>query len=637
MSNLSKRRNVNSELDSDEDVEHTGESLNSVETQKGSKAVKENLRVVSVDEVVESEMVEPEVNIVSDKNNDANKPEKTQQSYANMGQKSSYEILAGKALIKRNNDHIMSNLSKRRNVNSELDSDEDVEHTGESLNSVETQKGSKAVKENLRVVDNKNKKYERSTKENDRQKTGESEEVSVDEVVESEMVEPQVNIVSDKNNDANKPEKTQQSYANMVKKKKNGIRIDNHPIYIAPNVNEEGIENVLALTSCLGKPLMMDEMTARMCQQGVGRTDYARVLVELEANKVMKSDIKIEYTDKDGKVKCLKMVNVMYDWKPELCSHCYVFGHSYEKCSNRPRTEEENKLQKEAEEKEKKNKEAKDRIEYEERQNRNRNGQQQKRNPQTQGYGSRQTYRMKNVETVNVRKDSDKAKAQNQNLVKTMGTDKGKGLEQDIGNNKYSALNSIMEGRVENTKPKSYDDEFPAFPISQNQNDKMDNGVTNGTTVEDVCSGKNGITSRMVENSDRENEILKKDDRMDDTLVDDKRIPNVEESKLWFKSIKASVLQEKMGSKMEKRMPHMRKRFLLLTGPHKMNIVEKLEGLWATAHLAIRSQGQGQHCTCSCNNYMEFGCWNFEYCAKFVADAVASLGHDGGRWITQGR
>jgi hypothetical protein len=114
----------------------------------------------------------------------------------------------------------------------------------------------------------------------------------------------------------------------------------------------------------------------------------------------------------------------------------------------------------------------------------------------------------------------------------------------------------IEKSNVENTNmfealPKSYDDEFPAFPISQNQNDIMVNGVINGTTVEDVCSGKNGMTSRMVENDVKENEILKNDNRVKDTdirlqvekklefidkLVDDKRIPNVEESKLWFET-----------------------------------------------------------------------------------------------------
>ena len=39
----------------------------------------------------------------------------------------------------------------------------------------------------------------------------------------------------------------------------------------------------------------------------------------------------------------------------------------------------------------------------------------------------------------------------------------------------------------------SYYDEFPAFHISQIQKDKMVNDVTNGTTMEDICSGKNGM------------------------------------------------------------------------------------------------------------------------------------------------
>nr|GEW85941.1 hypothetical protein [Tanacetum cinerariifolium] len=95
-----------------------------------------------------------------------------------------------------------------------------------------------------------------------------------------------------------------------------------------------------ALDSSLSKPMMMDYTITRMCQRGVRRTDYARVLVEFEAKKVVKNEIKIEYIDHE-KVKGTKEVKVMYDWKPKACSYCNVFGHCVEKCKSRPRTEEE--------------------------------------------------------------------------------------------------------------------------------------------------------------------------------------------------------------------------------------------------------------------------------------------------------
>ena len=39
----------------------------------------------------------------------------------------------------------------------------------------------------------------------------------------------------------------------------------------------------------------------------------------------------------------MKKVQVVYDWKPPVCSHCKVFGHSYEACLKRVRTEETTK------------------------------------------------------------------------------------------------------------------------------------------------------------------------------------------------------------------------------------------------------------------------------------------------------
>ena len=54
-------------------------------------------------------------------------------------------------------------------------------------------------------------------------------------------------------------------------------------------------DGISAMASCLGKPKMMDSITAKMCQLGVGRSDYARVLVELDAKEGIRDEIKIEY------------------------------------------------------------------------------------------------------------------------------------------------------------------------------------------------------------------------------------------------------------------------------------------------------------------------------------------------------
>ncbi|PWA34731.1 ATPase, F1/V1/A1 complex, alpha/beta subunit, Zinc knuckle CX2CX4HX4C [Artemisia annua] len=85
----------------------------------------------------------------------------------------------------------------------------------------------------------------------------------------------------------------------------------------------------------------MDQTTARMCNEGRGRLGYARVLVEISAEKEFKDKIEICYqNDMQGQYGH-KFVNVEYAWKPPKCSHCKVFGHNHDNCSIRPRSEEE--------------------------------------------------------------------------------------------------------------------------------------------------------------------------------------------------------------------------------------------------------------------------------------------------------
>ncbi|GJS27386.1 RNA-directed DNA polymerase, eukaryota, reverse transcriptase zinc-binding domain protein [Tanacetum coccineum] len=84
--------------------------------------------------------------------------------------------------------------------------------------------------------------------------------------------------------------------------------------------------------SRLGKPLVMDEVTANMRHNGTRRSAYARVLVEIEASKGFKDIIEIQYKDKNNSMIKTKFVKVEYSWRPISCSHCNVFGHSELRC-----------------------------------------------------------------------------------------------------------------------------------------------------------------------------------------------------------------------------------------------------------------------------------------------------------------
>nr|GEY48047.1 hypothetical protein [Tanacetum cinerariifolium] len=55
--------------------------------------------------------------------------------------------------------------------------------------------------------------------------------------------------------------------------------------------DEKGMKEVINNRPCLGKPVIMDEMTARMCAKREGRLNFARVLTEVEAKKELKKEI----------------------------------------------------------------------------------------------------------------------------------------------------------------------------------------------------------------------------------------------------------------------------------------------------------------------------------------------------------
>ncbi|GKC73630.1 RNA-directed DNA polymerase, eukaryota, reverse transcriptase zinc-binding domain protein, partial [Tanacetum coccineum] len=106
------------------------------------------------------------------------------------------------------------------------------------------------------------------------------------------------------------------------------------------------IDGISALASSLGNPLIMDTMTANMCHSGIGRTDFARVLVEMDVGKEFKKEIEVQYRDGENKIKGTKKVSVTYDWKPSACTHCKVFGHDYNGCKKRTKTQDEVDIEK---------------------------------------------------------------------------------------------------------------------------------------------------------------------------------------------------------------------------------------------------------------------------------------------------
>nr|GEY84353.1 hypothetical protein [Tanacetum cinerariifolium] len=69
--------------------------------------------------------------------------------------------------------------------------------------------------------------------------------------------------------------------------------IQNVPIVL--NVWEPGICRIRKITSGVGKPLLMDNMTRERCLKKAGKMDFARVLVEVSAEDELPNILEIEY------------------------------------------------------------------------------------------------------------------------------------------------------------------------------------------------------------------------------------------------------------------------------------------------------------------------------------------------------
>nr|GEV14228.1 hypothetical protein [Tanacetum cinerariifolium] len=85
-------------------------------------------------------------------------------------------------------------------------------------------------------------------------------------------------------------------------------------------------------------------VTTSMCEKGFGRASFARVLIKVEASKGIVDSVEAWYRKLNGSMN----LRVEYAWKPPLCNHCCVFGHSFKGCNNRVLSNEEVKERNEA-------------------------------------------------------------------------------------------------------------------------------------------------------------------------------------------------------------------------------------------------------------------------------------------------
>ncbi|XP_022040603.1 uncharacterized protein LOC110943155 [Helianthus annuus] len=104
------------------------------------------------------------------------------------------------------------------------------------------------------------------------------------------------------------------------------IRLHNVPLAV---YTDDGLS---LLASKVGIPKRLDSYTADMCIENWGRTSYARAMVEINADKELKSHVVVAIPKMDEEGFVMERVRVEYEWKPLRCETCCLFGHTMSSC-----------------------------------------------------------------------------------------------------------------------------------------------------------------------------------------------------------------------------------------------------------------------------------------------------------------
>ena len=104
------------------------------------------------------------------------------------------------------------------------------------------------------------------------------------------------------------------------------VKLHNVPLLA---YSEDGLS---LIATQVGKPIMLDVFTSSMCFDSWGRISYARALVELSSDSVLKQEVTMAIPNKDDNGITTARIKVEYEWKPPHCQTCQVFGHDGSCC-----------------------------------------------------------------------------------------------------------------------------------------------------------------------------------------------------------------------------------------------------------------------------------------------------------------
>nr|GEX16431.1 hypothetical protein [Tanacetum cinerariifolium] len=100
------------------------------------------------------------------------------------------------------------------------------------------------------------------------------------------------------------------------------------------------VEGISKISSRVGNPIIMDRITTTMCERSYGRASFARVLVEVNFTKGLVDTMEVWYRSLGKSM----ILDVECAWRPLVCEHCKIFGHTLKSCSAKDLTEEEKSI-----------------------------------------------------------------------------------------------------------------------------------------------------------------------------------------------------------------------------------------------------------------------------------------------------
>nr|KAJ0220253.1 hypothetical protein LSAT_V11C200101200 [Lactuca sativa] len=102
-------------------------------------------------------------------------------------------------------------------------------------------------------------------------------------------------------------------------------------------------KGITLIANEIGKPIAMDKITQKMCNDHWGRPAFMRFLMEMIEESEWIKELSVVSIDFGTGEKVESKCRVEYAWRPDVCTHCKIYGHKNSNCGILNSLKSENK------------------------------------------------------------------------------------------------------------------------------------------------------------------------------------------------------------------------------------------------------------------------------------------------------